>query len=242
MIGLINTIQDLFTGREAPHVVQTSLFYRDHDFGLAMLPFDLLVDESHIIEFDVTEHAVENGANISDHITEKLRNVSVTGFFSNHSIKDKKSGYVEDNGEISDEPDEIEVNGVTATDNSSYTRLKKLQEIARERKPVTLYTALEDFELENIAMVIEHIDYDRGPSDGESIKFIMKMREIRKAKIRTKSVESAWNPPDPPQLETPAQKKTDSKKKKGKTSAIKKVSQTLYRSGLNPTTFTPAGA
>ena len=242
MIGLINTIQDLFTGKPAPHVVQTSLFFRDHEFGLSMLPFDLLVDESHTIEFDVTEHAVENGSDISDHISEKLRNVSVTGLFSNHSIKDRKSGYVADNGEISEEPDEINVDGVAGSENSSYTRLKKLLEIARERKPVTLYTALEDFELENISMVIEHIDYDRGPSDGESIKFVMKLREIRKAKIVTKKVESVWNPPDPPKLDTPAQKKTDSKKKKGKTSAVKKVAQTLYRSGLNPTTFTPAGA
>lgn len=242
MIGLINTIQDLFTGKPAPHVVQTSLFFRDHEFGLSMLPFDLLVDESHTIEFEVTEHAVETGANIADHITEKLRVATVTGLFSNHSIKGRKSGYVDENGEIAEEPDEIVVDDVKATENSSYNRLKKLQELARRRNPVTLYTALEDFELENISMVIEHIDYERGPSDGESVKFVMKLREIRKAKILSRNIESAWNPPDPVKLDTPAQKKMDSKKKKGKSSAVEKTAQTLYRSGLNPKTFSPAGA
>lgn len=239
MIGFIQQAIDLFNGRPAPHVVQTSLFFRDHDFGLDVLPFDLLVDESHSIEFDVAEHAVENGSSTADHITERLRRVSVTGMFSNHSIKGKKSGYVSEDGEVNEEADEINIDGLSGVTNSSYVRFKKLKEIARRKNPVQLYTALEDFELENISMVIESISYDRGPDDGESIKFTMKLKEIRRAKLQTVYVDGAWNPPDPPAIDTPAQKKMDSKKKKGKKQAAEKVAQTLVQQGKNPKVFSP---
>lgn len=239
MIGFIQQAIDLFNGRPAPHVVQTSLFYRDHDFGLDVLPFDLLVDESHSIEFDVSEHAVENGSSTADHITERLRKVSITGMFSNHSVKGKKSGYVSEDGEVNDEGDEINIDGLSGVMNSSYERFKTLKEIARRKNPVQLYTALEDFELENISMVIESISYDRGPDDGESIKFTMKLKEIRRAKLQSVYVDGAWNPPDPPATDTPAQKKTSSKKKKGKKQAAEKVAQTLVQQGKNPKVFSP---
>ena len=192
MIGWINKVQDLFREKPAPHVVQTSLFYRDHEFGLSVLPFDMLVDESHSIEFDVTEHAVENGSSVADHITERLRKVSVTGIFSNHSLRGRKSGFVDDgSGEIRTEADKVNIEGQQAVSNSSYFDLQTLKTIARDRQPVTLYTALEDFELNDITMVIEQIDYDRGPDDGESVKFTMKLKEIRRATIKSVYVNGA---------------------------------------------------
>lgn len=240
MIGLIQQAIDLFSEKPAPHVVQSSLFYRDHDFGLKELPFDLLVDESHSIEFDITEHAVENGSSISDHVTEKLRTVSVTGMFSNHSLKGRKSGFVSESGEISEDADEIDIEGSSSMTNMAHdTMLRQLKEIARRRNPVTLYTALEDFELADISMVIESLSYDRGPDDGESIKFTMKLREVRRAKLQKAYVDGVWNPPDPKSLEKPQQKKMDSKKSKGKKQAVEKISQTLVSSGKNPQVFTP---
>ena len=84
---------DKFTGSDIPpKVMQSSLFFRDEDFGvgrssagLVELPFDLLIDESHSLDFDIADHAVENGSSISDHVQERLRSVQVTG------IEDRKS-------------------------------------------------------------------------------------------------------------------------------------------------------
>lgn len=238
MIGWIEQAVDLFKEKPAPRVVQSSLFYSDREFGLSDLPFDMLIDESHFIDFDVTEHAVENGASVADHITKRLRKVSITGFFTNHPIKGKTSGWVED-GKIQDEPDEIEIEGLSAIENDAKTNLKKLVSIADKKEPVTLYTSLEDFELQNKTMVIGTVSYDRGPDDGESIKFKMTLREIRRASLESVYVNGAWNPPDPPETKKPAQKKMSKKKKKGKKSAVEKVSQTLVKDGKNPKVFQP---
>lgn len=237
MIGWIQQ-DEIENGRPAPHVVQGSLFFRDHAFGLSELPFDMLIDESHSIEFDISEHAVENGSSIADHVQEKLRSVTVTGMFTNHSLKGRSGGFVQGES-IEYSPDEVNIEGRQGTKDTCIPRLEKLKEIARRRNPVTLYTALEDFELSDISMVIESISYDRGPDDGESIKFTMKLREVRRAKLNTAYVRGAWEPPDPPKVETPAEKKMSKKKKKGKKQAAEKIAQTLYKDGKNPKVFEP---
>lgn len=239
MIGWIQQAIDIYRGTPAPHVVQSSLFYRDHDFGLSQLPFDMLIDESHSIEFDITDHAVENGGSIADHVTERLRSVIVKGIFSNHSIKGKSSGYVGDDEEVKRQADIVSIEGREAIPNSSYEKLEMLKEIARRKNPVNLYTALEDFELSDISMVIESLQYDRGPADGESVQFTLKLREVRRARLQKAYVEGAWEPPEPKSVETTAGKKMSDKKSKGKKQAAEKISQTLVNSGKNPKLFQP---
>lgn len=237
MIGWIQQ-NEIENGRPAPHVVQSSLFFRDHSFGLSELPFDMLIDESHSIEFDISEHAVENGSSIADHVQERLRTVSVTGMFTNHSLNGRSGGFVNGN-EVEYAPDAINIEGRQGAKDTCIPRLELLKEIARRRNPVTLYTALEDFELSDISMVIESITYDRGPDDGESVKFTMKLREVRRARLGRAYVDGAWEPPEPQKLETPAEKKMSKKQKKGKKQAAEKISQTLYKDGMNPKVFTP---
>lgn len=234
MIGFVRQIAGFFEDKPSPSVMQGSLFFQDEQFGLSELPFDLLVDESHELEFDIADHAVENGSAVSDHVSERLRTVSVTGMFTNHPIGSAQA-YVDENGEIVEEPDIINVEGRQAVTNTSRERLEKLKEIARRRNPIRLVTSLEVYE----RMVIESVSFDRGPDDGESVKFTMKLREVRTARTQTKTVEATWNPPDPPKQETEPQKKMSKKKNKGKVSAVEKASTTIYKDGLNPQVITP---
>ncbi|SHL04712.1 phage baseplate protein [Fibrobacter sp. UWH4] len=236
MIGFVKQVASLFQEKPSPSVVQGSLFFQDESFGLSELPFDLLVDESHELEFDISDHAVENGSTISDHVSERLRTVSVTGMFTNHPIGSAQA-YVDDKGEIVEEPDIINVEGQQAVTNTSRERLEKLKEIARRRNTVRLVTALEVYE----RMVIESVSFDRGPDDGESVKFTMKLREVRTARTQTKTVEATWNPPAPPKQETEPQRKLSEKKNNGKVSAVEKASTMIYKDGLNPQTITPKG-
>lgn len=238
MIGWIQQ-NEIDNSRPTPRVVQSSLFFRDHEFGLSQLPFDMLIDESHSVEFDITDHAVENGSSIADHVTERLRSVIVKGIFSNHSIKGARSGFVSENDEVNKETDVVSIEGREAIPNSSFERLNALKEIARNRNPVNLYTALEDFELSDISMVIESLQYDRGPADGESVQFTLKLREVRRARLQKAYVDGAWEPPEPKSVETPSGKKMSKKKSKGKKQGTEKVAQTLVNSGKNPKVFQP---
>lgn len=212
-----------------PKVVQASLFFRDENFGLDDISFDLLIDESHSIEFDVADHAVENGATISDHVQERLRKVSVTGLFTNHPIGEKRSGYVNEDDSINREADSVSINGQPMKDNRSRDfKLDQLKKLARERKPVRLVTSLEVYE----KMVVEELSYDRGPDDGESIKFTVKLREVRTAELKKAVSNSVWNPPAPEKQDTPAQKKMADVDKNGKVTGVEKESTETIKTAI----------
>lgn len=220
--------------RYQPKVVQSSLFFRDENFGIGEIPFDLLIDESHSLEFDIAEHAVENGSSISDHVREKLRSVQVTGLFTNHPIGGAESGYVNYGTEAEDgsvtvnrEVDSVEIDGMMGKGNEALDlMLESLKALARERKPVRLVTSLEVYE----EMVIESLSYDRGPDDGESIKFTVKLREVRTAEVSTVRRDGVWNPPAPKSQETDAGKKMAENKKAGKVTGVEVTTNKIEES------------
>lgn len=226
MIGWIGRILDTQREDNPPRVVQSSLFFRDEKFGLSELPFDLLVEESHRLEFDISDHAVENGTTVSDHVQERLRSVEVTGLFTNHPIGGRSPSYVTDGGEILEEADEVKLEGLSAVTNAARDdKLERLKAIARKREPVRLVTALEIYD----EMIIEELSFDRGPSDGESVSFRMRLREIRTAQTGTEYVSGVWEPPEPKTQETSAGKKLSKQKKKGKKSAEEKSAEEASR-------------
>ena len=218
---------DRFTREDMPpKVMQSSLFFRDEGFGLEELKFDLLIDESHSLDFDIPEHAVENGSSISDHVCERLRSVQITGLFTNHPIGGKKNGYVNEDGTVNEEPDEVIVDGAEGRGNIALANFEKLKEIARRRKPVRLVTSLEVYE----EMVFDSIPYSRGPEDGESIKFTAKLREVRTAKVSTVRRDGVWNPPAPKTQATDAGKKMAENNKAGKATAVERSSSKIKES------------
>ena len=105
MIGILNIAQQAYSRySHPPRAIPASLFMRNEEFGLATkdgdgnyiytnIPFDLLIDESHELDFDITDHAVENGSTISDHVQQRLRTVKITGMFTNHPLN-ASAGFV----------------------------------------------------------------------------------------------------------------------------------------------------
>lgn len=227
--GLINQAVDFYNRekRYKPRTVQASLFFRDENFAIGEVDFDLLIDESHSLEFDIADHAVENGATVSDHVQERLRSVIVTGLFTNHPIGDKKSGYVKDDGSVRFATDKVNVEGVEGKTNEALDdKLEKLKTLARLREPVRLVTSLEVYE----KMVVESLSYDRGPSDGESIKFTAKLREVRTAEVSLVNREGVWNPPEPKTQKTDAGKKLAKNEKNGKVTGVEQTESKLEES------------
>ena len=62
---------------------QTSLFIKSGGYWVGTIKLDLLLDESHSLESEVTQHPVEDGSQINDHIHIKPRRGSLTGFVTN---------------------------------------------------------------------------------------------------------------------------------------------------------------
>ena len=118
-------------------------------------------------------------------------------------------------------------------------RLARLKEIARRREPVRLVTALEVYD----EMLVEELSFDRGPDDGESVRFRMRLREIRTATLEMRYVDGVWEPPEPKSQATDAGKKMSKQKKNGKKSATEKSAADAARrmdAALSRNTFTGA--
>lgn len=197
-----------------PRKVPASLFSRDEGYcvegvdGGKNIRFDLLVEESHTLEFEASDHPIENGAVITDHVTQKLRTCSITGMFTNT-------------------PDETEVEG---TDVDSYRDAKveggtplaynrsrdkmfaDLEELAMQRKPVRLVTALKVYP----EMIITALPVKRTSEDGESIKFQMTLREFKTASLKKTVAFGKFNPPN---MKTAINRTTAKKNTNGKVSA-----------------------
>ena len=127
-----------------PRKVPASLFSRDEGFGVdsadktGSIRFDLLVDESHTLEFEVSDHPIENGAVITDHVTQKLRTCTVTGMFTNFPDRNEF-------GESTDGYTGVQVSdGTPVKDNRARDLFIELENLAMQRKPVRLVTALHE--------------------------------------------------------------------------------------------------
>ena len=65
-------------------LVTSYLLFKDSGYSVDSIRFDLLLDEQHSLEAEVTQHTVEDGSTISDHIRILPRKGSLTGFVTNH--------------------------------------------------------------------------------------------------------------------------------------------------------------
>lgn len=226
-----------------PHSVPASIFvqssrfgvYRDADgeSGAYALPFDLLVDESHELDFDVSDHAVENGSSVSDHISPRPRSVEITGLFTNHPVGDgrafdsygvkntftRKGMYDYSDGvELVDAGKLREGGEFKAAPDNVTGRFDALKALANERKKVRIVTALEVYD----EMAIESLSWSRGPEDGEAIRFRMRLRQVRTAKVSVKALSGVWDPEAPESTRKEEERAMQKERKDGKVQGVEK--------------------
>ena len=130
--------------------------------GVGGIEFDLMPKESHGLDFDISEHPVDNGSSITDHIRMKPRECSVTGMFTCHPIK----AYSKDKVTIDDGAEEM-------SENRALTLYKELETLCKSMNKVRLVTDIKTYP----TMLIKSLKTDRDRSSGESITFTMTLRE-----------------------------------------------------------------
>jgi hypothetical protein len=152
---------------------------------LDVITVDATMQETHTFEADITEHPVEQGANITDHIRPKLKHYSIDGIISNTPI-----------GPTGDLSDALHTGalalGVTlptfptsydadlARSAGSTTRAKavfeKLIALMDAAETITIHTPLKDY----ASMALESISVvrDQHLSSG-AIRFMAVCKEVR---------------------------------------------------------------
>ncbi|MBR6448352.1 MAG: hypothetical protein IKS96_07285 [Fibrobacter sp.] len=155
---------------------------------LRHLPFNLFISEKHAMNFKVSEHPLQDGCVISDHVTRELREVTIEGMFTNHPLKK-----LEDVSEVSFKKLERQAANEDiepTVSNTALANFEKLKKIANRKMPVRVVCALEIYP----KMIITSIDYERGPKSGSSIKFTMKLRELVTVSLRQTTLTYNFTP------------------------------------------------
>lgn len=183
MIGYIEKAVEFFQDNRPKKAqsVPASLFWREEGMGISGFPFDLFISEKHKLDFSVSDHPIQNGATISDHVHPELQECTIEGMFTNHSMR-KLEG----------------INKVTFKDefatkeeketltNRALRKFDELRVLANKRRPVRLVTALQVYP----KMIITSLSYDRDAKSGSSIRFSMTLREIQIVNLQASQSES----------------------------------------------------
>lgn len=149
--------------------VPVSLFFRGTNiYGLEDLKFDLILSESHDFNSQVTQHPIEDGSVISDHIQNAMRTGGITALISNFSIN---SGPVEGNNRAQD----------------AYDILVDLWE---KREVVSMATVLDFYE----NVVITSMPIARDAGTGEALVVQINFQQIKIVKLQEVAFEAAINP------------------------------------------------
>ena len=186
MIGWIE--QALQQQKMQPKAVTNSLFYKDK-LGLTILPFDLIVDERHTLEFSASDHPLENGAVITDHITQKLRSCQITGMFTNNPIRKIGNGQTDEGAyNVS-----VKVDENKARQNIAQLNYLELEKIAKRREPVTLSCSVFP---EPTEMIITSLSVKRSAKDGSSITFTLGLREFKVVELKQENVFAQYTAKD----------------------------------------------
>lgn len=129
---------------------------------------DAARNEEHEFASEVTEHPVEEGADIADHVRRQPNNVTIEGVVSDTPI-----------GEVAGLRDE----GALPSDQA----FALLQEIADSRRPVTVETSLQVFD----NMILSSLNVPRDARTGDSFQFTAQFVQIALVTNQRTTIETA---------------------------------------------------
>lgn len=129
---------------------------------LVSIEVDCTISEQHSGEMEVTDHPVESGTNITDHVRRKPETLTVEGIVTDTPILS-----------------ESERNAAGPVRKGEATRSKAaflaLRALRDSGQPVTVVTPLNTYD----SMVMTSLVFPRDAETGEAIKFTAQFKEIR---------------------------------------------------------------
>lgn len=143
-----------------------SIFYPDSKARLGELVIDAFLKETHTFSSEITEHPIEGGMTIVDHVHNQPFCLAIDGIISNTPMSligltafDSAQRYFED-GENND---------------FALIAFEKIEEIFKKREPISIATSLKTYH----KMVLENLSIERGGGAHESLHFSCTAKQIR---------------------------------------------------------------
>ena len=200
MIGYIEKAVEFFQDARPKKAqsVPASLFWREEGLGLHFeengnksklkyMPFNIMPSEKHSLKFRVSDHPLQDGATISDHVHQEMQECTIEGMFTNHPMRK-----LEEVNEVKFKDEYATTEVKPTVSNTALANFNKLKLLAKQRKPVRLVCSLEIYP----KMVITGIDYDRDSKSGSSIRFTMTLRELKTVTLKATTSTYEFQPGD----------------------------------------------
>lgn len=185
MISVVGAITRAIAGRmELPS--HTCLFYRKDGYSVGAVELDLILSENHSKEAEVTENPLQDGRAVSDGIYLRLREGTLTGLVSNHSLKHTE--------QLSEQTSEaiMDLADAKPLKNRAAETWEELKATMDRRELVTIVTALEVYE--NVA--ITRISAPRDGDSGDAQEFEISFKQVETVKLREEQVSAQVQPKD----------------------------------------------
>jgi hypothetical protein len=185
MISVLGSIAQAIKGRtELPKHV--CLFYRKDGYSVGEVELDLILDEHHSKDAEVTENPLQDGRAVSDGIYLKLRDGSLTGLVSNHSLKHATPPDIQSAEALLEQAESYTL------ENRAKQAWEDLKGVMDRKELVTIVTALEVYE--NVA--ITHIETDRDGGSGDALEIKISFKQVQTVKLKEDKVSLAMQPED----------------------------------------------
>lgn len=148
-----------------PTIPMSLYFKGNKTYGVGSISFDLLMSEQHTFNNQVSDHNVEDGSVIADHIKNELENGSIVGLITNFSIRAT-------NIEFS---------------NRAQKAFDELVDLWKRRELVTVVTVMRVY----TDVAITGVSVARSAETGEAIALNISFRKVRIVKLKQVSVSAS---------------------------------------------------
>lgn len=197
-------------------MLPASLFYRVDGYFVGNIKFDLEISENHSIEAQVSEHPIEDGSVVSDHVRILPRKGSIVGLVTNHPLVSPSTplpaefvekvtrighpGWLQSlaNQYTTEEP-------LTAKDFESVPRLapgennrarnawELFKGLVSNRQPVTIMTGVEKY----ADVIVTKVSTSREARTGDALRFAVEFQEIKFVTLTEIAITAATKAPLP---------------------------------------------
>lgn len=187
MISAIGAIAQAIVGRFEP-TVPVSLFYRADGWSVGEISLDLILTETHSLNAVVTQHPVQDGSTISDHITILPRSGTMRVLVSNFSLSTAKGDDRADWDEIYDQGEAAQ----KSLPNRAEEAWKKLKDLVKKRELVKVVTSLEVYE----DVALTRVETTRDGDTGDALEIDIDYEQVTKVKLKETKVTAQVQPRD----------------------------------------------
>ena len=187
MISAIGAIAQAIVGRFEP-TVPVSLFYRADGWSVGEISLDLILTETHSLNAVVTQHPVQDGSTISDHITILPRSGTMRVLVSNFSLSTAKGDDRADWDEIYDQGEAAQ----KSLPNRAEDAWKKLKDLVKKRELVKVVTSLEVYE----DVALTRVETTRDGDTGDALEIDIDYEQVTKVKLKETKVTAQVQPRD----------------------------------------------